>query len=161
MRYGKGCKLEVDKTLSNGRTNYLIFEELIRKLTGLQPNSSDDFIDHVDSKGVKYEQKSFRDETIYKSDHLIHCAKSSFFANNSGQNPYSEELRLGGYRRAKNFLIRECYSKADFYIFTNTSRFSDNRLFKYFVVSSEDLINNLDGKDPTKVSRNNLLNLVI
>ena len=55
LKYGNNQTLDIKSSLSNGRSSYVIFESLVRELTGLKKVKNSD---HVDSAGRFYEQKS-------------------------------------------------------------------------------------------------------
>ena len=48
-----GVTYQFPETLANGRANYILFEELIRKMTGLTKAKNSD---HKDDTGKTYEQ---------------------------------------------------------------------------------------------------------
>jgi len=157
LKYGKSGSIDANDSLSNGRVSYYIFEKLIRELTGLKPGTGG--IDHVDSQGRKFEQKSFSDLIDFPtSGKKVHCGPSAFFAKNSGTAAYRAAISQS-YKMALKLCDDKGYSKNDFYIFTNTSGFTFNQNFKYFVIPTSTLIANLDKEDPRKILRSTLLQL--
>ena len=94
-----GSVLDVTFALSHGRASYVIFEHLVRKVTGLNRGSK--FIDHEDLNGFKYEQKSYKDPKSFKrSKGNIHTAASTVFANNSRAKEVKDAIDSGDYERA-------------------------------------------------------------
>lgn len=85
LQISGGREFEFPETLSNGRANYILFEELIRNLTGLTKTSQSD---HVSVDGAIFEQKAFFDLFRFPSekefDLFQTSASSTFGANNNG-----------------------------------------------------------------------------
>lgn len=152
-----GSEHSFDSALSNGRANYVIFEELIRIFSGLaKANGSD----HKDSEGNTYEQKSYKDESLYpNSEDLFRCSSSSTFAANNHGPRVKALLAAGDYEAALEVCKRTGYDKNDFYIFTNTGGFKPKSTLRYFIIPTGELLANLDSKDPRMVSRSTLISL--
>ena len=151
-----GSQYEFPDTLANGRSNYILFEELIRKLTGLKKTSGSD---HTASDGTKYEQKAFNDNILYpedKYDLFQTSASSTFGANNNGPR-VKRLLEANDYESALKICRVTGYDHNDFYIYTNTKGFKPTVPLKYIVVPTVDVISNLNPSDPRQISRKILL----
>jgi hypothetical protein len=151
-----GTQYEFPDTLANGRANYILFEELIRKLTGLKKTSGSD---HTAPNGAKYEQKAFNDTILYpgeKNDLFQTSASSTFGANNNGPR-IKRLLEASDYESALKICRVTGYDHNDFYVYTNTKGFKPTVPLKYFVVPTIDVISNLDPSDPRLISRAMLL----
>jgi hypothetical protein len=149
-------EFEFPETLSNGRANYILFEELVRNLTGLTKSKNSD---HVAEDGTTYEQKAFYDSERFPSTkyNLFQTSASNTFgANNNG--PKIKKLLVeGDYAQALEICKATGYDKNDFYLYTNTRKFKVNCMFRYFVVPTSVVLQNLDSNDPRLVSRDSLL----
>jgi hypothetical protein len=151
-----GREFEFPETLSNGRANYILFEELVRNLTGLAKTRQSD---HVAGDGTTFEQKAFFDSEKFpelKYDLFQTSASSTFGANNNGPR-IKRLLSDGKYEDALEICKATGYSKNDFYIYTNTRGFKVDCMFKYFVIPTQDVLHLLDAQDPRLVSRSKLL----
>lgn len=158
LHFSDGTQKSLPEALSNGRANYIIFEELIRHYAGLQKAKGSD---HQDVLGRKYEQKSFKDVLLHpKSEDLFRCSASSTFAANNNGPRVKKLLESGDYAAALDLCKKTGYNKNDFYIFTNTGGFKENSVLKYLILPTEELLRHLDSKDPRMVSRATLLGLV-
>jgi len=146
------------KALANGRVNYMVFEELVRRYTDLEASKGSD---HQDSKDRKYEQKSYPDSEYHpKSKDLFRCSASNTFAANNNGPKIKAFLDTGDYKAALDLCKTTGYDKNDFYIFTNTGGFKPDSNFRYFIVPTKVVLENLDSKDPRMISRSQLLALV-
>jgi hypothetical protein len=144
--------------LANGRANYLIFEELVRRYANLKPAKGSD---HQDDKGRKYEQKSYQDQSLYpRSADLFRCSASSTFAANNNGPKIKAFLSDGDYESALALCKSTGYDKNSFYIFTNSGGFKPDSDFKYFILPTSTLLSHIDSKDPRMVSRAGLLSLI-
>jgi hypothetical protein len=151
-----GSKYEFPDTLANGRSNYILFEELVRALTGLTKTAGSD---HTALDGTKYEQKAFKDTILYpgeKNDLFQTSASSTFGANNNGPR-IKRLLETNDYESALKICRVTGYDHNDFYIYTNTKGFKPTVSMKYFVVPTIDVISNLNPSDPRQISRKKLL----
>lgn len=149
-------EFEFSETLSNGRANYILFEELIRNLTGLMKTSQSD---HISTDGATFEQKAFFDLDKFpgeKYDLFQTSASNTFGANNNGPK-IKKLLAEGKYMSALEICKSTGYTKNDFYLYTNTRGFTISTMFKYFVIPTSDLLQSLDLNDPRLVSRSKLL----
>lgn len=151
-----GTQYEFPDTLANGRANYILFEELIRKITGLNKTSGSD---HTASDGTKYEQKAFNDTILYpedKYDFFQTSASSTFGANNNGPR-IKRLLEANDYESALKICRVTGFDHNDFYIYTNTKGFNPTVPLKYLVIPTIDVISNLNPSDPRQISRKVLL----
>jgi hypothetical protein len=154
-----GKSYEFPDTLKNGRANYILFEELIRAITGLTKEKQSD---HVSSTGKKYEQKAYADPEAYpesKFDYFQTSASSTFAANNNGPR-IKKLLEASSYEEALQICKDTGYSKNDFYIYTNTSGFSVEIPFRYVVIPVSDVLKMIDKNDPREISRKEILSKV-
>lgn len=151
-----GKSYEFPDTLANGRANYILFEELVRALTGLRKTTGSD---HTGQNGRIYEQKAYKDTVLYpgtEHDLFQTSASSTFGANNKGP-VIKKLLEANDYESALKICRKTGYDKNDFYIYTNTKSFQPTVPLKYFVVPTVDVISNLDPSDPRLISRKTLL----
>lgn len=156
--YGGRRKIELLSTLRNGRGSYLIFEALIRDLTGLKQGKK---ADHVDRRGNLYEQKSFVDlQNKPKNQGRIHTGASALFANNSGASAYKALLEKQDYLGAMNTCKRLGYSSNSFYIYTNTGEFNPKIPLRFMTVESKWVIKNVNSDNPAILQRSVLLKSV-
>ena len=154
-----GAVYEFPDTLANGRANYILFEELMRQLTGL---SKAKHSDHEDSSGRTYEQKAYKDPAIYPSsddDYFQTSASTTFGANNNGPK-IKKLLAQGKYQEALAICNETGYEKNDFYIYTNTKQYNVSFPLRYFVMPKADVLANLTSLDPRLVDRRNLLSKI-
>lgn len=151
-------ELVFPEALSNGRANYVIFENLVRHFTGLVKTKGSD---HKDEDGKNYEQKAYEDPELYprSSDLFRFSASNTFGANNQGPK-IKALLEAGEYDAALEICKKTGYDKNDFYIFTNSGSYKPTIPFRYFIVPKTDLLNFLDSEDPRMVSRSHLISLI-
>ena len=158
-----GSTCPVPEVLSNGRASYVIFETLVRFLTGLRKTTRSD---HVGPDGSTYEQKAYVDEENFdapssarRTDFFQTSASSTFGANNNG--PIIKRfLESGDYGAALQICKDTGYSKNDFYIYTNTRGFSPVIPFRYVIIPTQEVLANLSTEDPRQISRAAVLSLV-
>ena len=154
-----GITYQFPETLANGRANYIVFEELIRKITGLVKAKNSD---HQDGNGITYEQKAFKDPAIYpkaKDDLFQTSASNTFGANNKGP-VIKKLLEAGNYQDALEICKATGYDHNDFYIYTNTKQYKVSFPLRYFVAPKADVLANLTSHDPRLVDRRNLLSKI-
>ena len=144
LHYGQTSNEEMVDVLKNGRGSYIIFERLIRTLTGLVDTPKGNQSDHLDLvSGSIYEQKSYLDPQYHpRSKDMIETGPSTFKASNAGARVYRSTL-AGDPLQAFEMVNRFGYSKNDFYLYTNTGQFILGQPFRYFVVAKEDVLTNL------------------
>lgn len=155
-----GSQLQFPDTLANGRANYILFEELVRTLTGLQKTAGSD---HEGSGGLRYEQKAFSDRELHPSasKNLFQTSASSTFGANNQGPKIDKLLASGDYAAALEICEETGYSKNDFYIYTNTRGYNPSVPFRHIVVPTSFVLSNLDLGDPRLISRDILLENVI
>ena len=154
-----GSYYEFPDTLANGRANYILFEELVRALTGLRKTTGSD---HTSSDGSIYEQKAFKDLELFPGDEndlFQTSASSTFGANNKGP-VIKRLLETNDYESALKICCETGYDKNDYYIYTNTKSFQPIVAMKYFIVPKEDVLANLSATDPRLISRKALMKKV-
>lgn len=153
-----GTEKTFPEALKNGRANYVIFESLVRDLAGLQDTTGSD---HQDAEGKKYEQKSYVDPKLANgSSDLFHCCASSTFGPNNDGPRVKHFLDEGDYESALALCKLKGYSKNDYYIFTNSGHYSTEVPFRYFIIPTQELIENLSSEDPREVSLSKLLAMI-
>lgn len=158
LKTKSGKEFVFPEALSNGRANYIIFESLIRSITGLQKTSGSD---HQDNLGRKYEQKSYEDPELYPtSKDLFRCSSSSTFSANNHGPKVDAFVDAGEYAKALEVCMKTGYNKNDFYIFTNTGGYEPRVPFRFFLLDKEKLLSNLDSKDPRLVSKTVLFGML-
>lgn len=151
-----GKSFQFPEMLSNGRANYILFEQLIRKLTGLTKTSKSD---HTAADGTCYEQKAYSDTTLYPSsdDDFFHTSASSTFGPNNNGPKIKAFLEKGDYASALKICKETGYDHNEFYIYTNTRGFSPSVPLRFFIVPTADVLANLSKEDPREISRKILL----
>ena len=144
------------EALKNGRANYIIFEELIRKLTGFRKTKGSD---HIDAGGRTYEQKSFVDEQLDPVGDIFRTSSSSTFGANNHGPKVKAFLDSGDYSSAMQLCMETGYNKNDFYIYTNTGQYDVSVPFKYIIIPKNSVLNLLSKSDPRLISRREILEL--
>lgn len=157
LKRSDGVELDFTDTLKNGRFNYGIFEDLVRRLTGFTKTTGSD---HKDEFGNRYEQKAFADLDQYPTepDTFQTSASSTFGANNKGP-IIKAHLENGEYEDALAICKATGYDKNDFYIYTNTSNFVTSVPFRFIIIPTEVVLKNLSPQDPRKISRSAVVSL--
>jgi hypothetical protein len=154
-----GKEYEFPEALANGRANYILFEELIRAITGLRKTTQSD---HTGAKGERYEQKAYFDQHKYASisyDEFQTSASSTFGANNFGPT-IKRHLENSEYQKALEICHQTGYDKNDYYIYTNTRGYSLDIPLRYLVVPKPTVVSILNKRDPRLISRSRVLDLV-
>ena len=160
LKLGNGTELSFPQTLSNGRANYILFEELVRNITALKKTTQSD---HAGLEGKTYEQKAYHDHEKYPGDSkdwFQTSASSTFGANNNGKNGVDRLLKEGDYKGALAICRETGYDKNDFYIYTNTRGFAVDIPLRYFVVPKTVVLGSLSPIDPRLISRQELLSQI-
>ena len=159
LTFGTKKKMDLLSTLSNGRGSYLVFEALIRELTGLVQGKK---ADHADVNGRLYEQKSYVDlDNKPRNQGKIHTGASGLFANNSGAKAYKELLKNQDYVEAMRTCKNLGYASNSFYIYTNTGEYNISVPFRFMTVESKWVIKNVEKENPAILKREKLLNSII
>lgn len=159
LKLQSGKEFDFPDTLANGRANYILFEELVRALTGLKKTHHSD---HTSESGLKYEQKAFHDDELYpgpKYDLFQTSASSTFGANNDGP-VIAKYLANSEYEKALELCKQTGYDKNDYYIYTNTRGYSPRVPLKYVILSKSRVLDNLSLKDPRLISRKTILETI-
>ncbi len=144
--------------LSSGRANYMLFEALVRDFTGLEAMTGSD---HKDALGRTYEQKAYEDPELYpRSSDLFRCRSSSTFGANNDGPKVKRFLENNDYEAALELCKVKGYDKNDFYVFTNSGKFSAEIPFRYFIIPKEELVAQLDSEDPRMISKTKLFNMI-
>lgn len=153
-----GREFSFPETLSNGRASYVLFESLVRELTGLAKTTGSD---HIDDQGRTYEQKAYTDHELFPhGKDLFQCSASSTFAANNRGPVINRLLEDGDYESALEICRETGYSKNDFYIFSNTRDYRPDVPFRFIVMTSESVVSMLDTTDPRMISRCAVLSTV-
>lgn len=164
--------------MCNGRSSYMIFEELVSILTGFERNSQAQGSD-FSYAGKGYEQKSFanlfalkkdkgkivpryKTESGYKNQKFHTAASCCATANNVGKDTIRPLLKEGKYQEALDICKETGYNHNDYYVYTNTGGFDPLKsAFSYVIVPKEFVLQNLDKKDPRKISLKCILDSVV
>jgi hypothetical protein len=152
LTLSSGPKLEFPEMFANGRASYVMFEQLVRYLTGLEKSKGSD---HQLSQNARCEQKAFSDIELYPkttSDYFQTSASSTFPANNFGPT-IKKLLESNDYQGALRICKETGYNHNDFYIYTNTKGFKNEVPFRYVVVPTSFILSNLNPLDPREISR--------
>jgi hypothetical protein len=137
----------VSKTLTNvilnGRSSYVIVQDLIAQHLGLLNNSEGSDSDLKSKNGIKFEAKKIPQG---KKD-LFHTAPSCMFGNNSSVNTFKKKL-TNSYNEALEFCKEKGYNKNDYYIY----HWNTLTQLNFIVVPKDFVIANLDKHDPRLIS---------
>lgn len=159
----KGLALELDnevsipmnEALQNGRANYVLFQSLAARCTGLSQGSEGASSDL--SEG--HEVKAYSDHELHpenKFDLFQTSASSTFGANNNGPK-INRMIKEGDYNSALKICVETGYQKNVAYIYTNTRAYVPTVPFRYMIIPTEDVLKLLSKEDPRKISRSALL----
>ncbi len=154
-----GMQYEFPDTLANGRANYILFEELVRALTGLKKTTGSD---HTGQDGSIYEQKAYKDLNLFpgeENDLFQTSASNTFGANNNGPK-IKKLLESNDYESALRICCETGYDNNDFYIYTNTKSYQTRIPMKYFIIPTQEVLANLSSNDPRLISRKTLLSKI-
>lgn len=160
LNFKNGSPLSMTETLASGRANYIIFETLVRKITGLTEGTG---CDHFDEMAKRYEQKAYSDSNLYPNskDTFQVSASSTFPANNHGPT-IKRLLDDGKYNEALEICrtVKNGFNSNDYYILTNTADYRPSVPFRYFIVESKELQNHLSKSDPRLASKKSLFSVL-
>ena len=146
----------MNEGLSNGRANYVLFQSLVARCTGLSEGSEGAASDL--SEG--HEVKAYYDYDLYpESDEFQTSASSTFGANNKGP-VIKKLLDNGDYQAALKICVETGYSKNHAYVYTNTRKYIAEVPFRYVIVPTKDVLALLSKKDPRLISRDAILKRV-
>ena len=151
-----GATIEMNEGLSNGRANYVLFQSLVARCTGLLEGSEGAASDL--SEG--HEVKAYYDHELYpEHDAFQTSASSTFGANNKG--PLIKRLLdTGDYQSALKICIETGYEKNQAYVYTNTRKYIVEVPFRYIIVPKNDVLDMLSKEDPRLISRDGILKKV-
>jgi hypothetical protein len=164
-----GRKLDMSFALKNGRSSYLIFEHLVSLLSGLESNSQGGDADLASAQGLKYEVKAYKEPEIYphtRDDYFHTGASSTFGPNNIGQtiiNPALKRAKLNPetfaieYATALEACMSAGYAHNDYYVYTNTAQYELGTPFRYIIIPTAKVLENLSNLDPRLISRVDIL----
>ena len=141
--------------LRNGRGSYVFIEDFVRAVFGLEKGGGD-YIDHL-WNGRPVEQKAYDPK---KKDKTFHVAASKAFSANNGGPIISELVKTEKYNEALKFCKELGYDKNDFYVLTGSAQFEAGSDLEIIFLSREDILKNLDKKDPRKMPVENIYKLV-
>lgn len=158
LNLSNGGSIDMSSTLSNGRSNYILFEQLVRNIIGLERTAGSD---HVAADGSRYEQKAYTDPEIDLNDDLFQTSASSTFRANNNGPLVKASLDAGDYQGALAICSTTGYDHNDFYIYTNTRSFNPSVPFRFLIVPKADVVALLDPNDPRLISRDRILAKVI
>lgn len=162
VQFGNASELDVTHLLSNGRANYILFENLISTFSGIGPNSQGGKSDLRDLAGYNYEVKSYQDVVANpspKADFFHTSSSSTFGANNHGP-AVKKMLEKGNYREALQLCREKGYDKNDFYVYVNSAQYQISSPLSYVIIPKHDVLRLLSKSDPRLISRRDVLNLV-
>jgi len=158
LRLGNGRELDASSALSNGRCSYLIFEELVGKLAGLEPGTQGSGSDLKDEDGNGYEMKAYMDPIIYpRKGEEFHTSASCTFPPNRHGKKIRKMLSDGRYSQVLKLCKETGYSKNEFYIYTNTSRFTLELPLKFLILPTSRVLTLISKTDPRKICRQDVL----
>jgi hypothetical protein len=151
-----GASIEMNEGLSNGRANYVLFQSLVARCTGLLEGSEGAASDL--SEG--HEVKAYYDHELYpENDDFQTSASSTFGANNKG--PIIKRLLAeGDYGSALKICTETGYEKNQAYVYTNTRKYIAEVPFRYIIVPKDDVLEMLSKDDPRLISRDAILKKV-
>lgn len=162
VEFGNGTELDVSHLLSNGRANYILFENLISTFSGIGAHSQGGKSDLQDVAGYNYEVKSYQDVVAHpasKAD-LFHTASSSTFGANNHGPAVKKLLDAGKYEEALQLCKEKGYDKNDFYIYVNSAQYKISVALSYVIIPKPDVLQLLSKSDPRLISRRDVLGLV-
>jgi hypothetical protein len=155
LRAPNGSEFNAASTLASGRTNYLLFEDLVRDLTGLVKTIHSD---HRDSLGCPHEQKAYEDPELYpRSRDWFETGASCTGHGNGHDDEIKDLLARGKYAAALKICNETGYSNNDFYVYTNTRGYRPSVPFRFFIAPTAEVRRNLSKKDPRLVSLSGLM----
>ena len=158
LELATGQRLDVSATLTNGRANYVLFQHVVARCTGLSENSEGAAADLVDDAGRGYEVKSYKDPEAYPfKDERFHTAASSTFPANNRGPQVRGLLRAGDYAGALRVCRETGYDKNDFYVYVNTGGFTPGVPLRYCVLPTNEVLGLLEPDDPRLVRRRAVL----
>ena len=151
-----GASIEMNEGLSNGRANYVLFQSLVARCTGLLEGSEGAASDL--SEG--HEVKAYYDHELYpENDDFQTSASSTFGANNRGP-VIKRLLGAGDYQSALKICSETGYDKNQAYVYTNTRKYVAEVPFRYIIVPKDDVVRMLSKEDPRLISRDAILKKV-
>lgn len=162
LEFGNGTELNVSHLLSNGRANYILFENLISTFSGIGANSQGGKSDLRDVAGFNYEVKSYQDVVANPSSKvdLFHTASSSTFGANNHGPTIKKFLDVGKYREALELCMEKGFDKNDFYVYVNSAQYQISIALSYVIVPKAKVLQLLSKSDPRLISRRDVLELV-
>jgi hypothetical protein len=161
LEFGNGSELDVSHLLSNGRANYILFENLISTFSGIGANSQGGKSDLRDVAGYNYEVKSYQDVAANPSSKadLFHTASSSTFGANNHGPTVKKLLDAGKYQEALHLCKEKGYDKNDFYVYVNSAQYQISIALSYVIIPKSDVLRLLSRSDPRLISRRDILDL--
>jgi hypothetical protein len=151
-----GAQILMNEGLNNGRANYVLFQSLVARCTGLSEGSEGAASDL--SEG--HEVKAYYDHDLYpESDEFQTSASSTFGANNKGP-VIKKLLDNGDYQAALKICVETGYAKNNAYVYTNTRKYIAEVPFRYVIVPTKDVLGLLSKNDPRLISRDAILQRV-
>lgn len=158
LQTSEGQALDFTGALSNGRANYILFQSLAGRCTGLAVGTEGAGSDLAEG----HEVKAYPDPTLFPGSRhdLFHTAASSTFGPNNRGKEVNALVARGDYAAALEICRITGYDKNEAYIYTNTARFSPQVPFRYLIVPTADVLTLLDPRDPRLISRAALLSRV-
>ena len=162
VEFGNGAVLDVSHLLSNGRANYILFENLISTFSGIGQNSQGGKSDLRDVAGFNFEVKSYQDVEAYPASKVdfFHTASSSTFGANNHGPVVKRLLDEGNYGAALELCKEKGYDKNDFYVYVNSAQYRIEVPLSYVIVPKPEVLRLLSKSDPRLISRRDVLGLV-
>lgn len=158
LQTAEGDALDFTGALSNGRANYILFQALVGRCTGLAVGTEGAGSDLAEG----HEVKAYPDPALFPDPRhdLFHTAASATFGPNNRGKEVNALVARGDYAAALEICRVTGYDKNAAYIYTNTARYSPQVPFRYLIVPTADVLSLLDPRDPRLISRASLLERV-
>jgi|694.fasta_scaffold154546_2 hypothetical protein len=159
LRLDDSSAINVTDTLQNGRANYILFQSLVARVSGLRNNSEGGDSDLVDDENRGYEVKSYKDPELWprRSSDEFHTAASSTFGPNNHGPIIKRLLNDGQYDEALSICCETGFNKNAFYVYTNSSQYLPAVPFRYLIIPTDEVLSMLSTSDPRRISRRDLL----
>ena len=161
LHLGSGTSIDFTDILSNGRSNYILFQRLTAICAGMTPGSEGGDSDLISRHGQHVEVKAYTDHQAYPHNTVantrIHTAASSTFGPNNKGPIIKNLLTQGRYQDALTICQQSGFDKNDFYVYTNTRNYTPTVPFRYLILPTTTVLTILSKEDPRTIHRSDLL----